>query len=84
MHTRNLLILSAVFSMGMASSAFAVQSDREQVVHHVAHKRHIVKNINPNSASDADRDAGMYIVKPQAEPEYFGHAAGSDGSMPQE
>lgn len=34
--------------------------------------------------SGEDRDAGMYIVKPHAEPEYTSHAAGSDGSVPPE
>ena len=30
--------------------------------------------------SETDRDAGMYVVKPQADPEYFSHASGSRGS----
>ena len=32
------------------------------------------------TAPETDRDAGMYVVKPQASPEFFGHATGSDGS----
>lgn len=33
------------------------------------------------TAPETDRDAGMYVVKPQSQPEFFGHATGSDGTM---
>lgn len=32
------------------------------------------------TAPETDRDAGMYVVKPESAPEFFGHATGSDGS----
>ena len=83
MKFKNLVMLSGAFSIALATSAFAVQSDGEQVVHHAVHKRHLVKNIKPNTASDADSEAAPYVSKPQTVPEYFGHGTGSDGSMPQ-
>ncbi len=46
--------------------------------------KHAAKHAAVTPAADADRDAGMYVVKPQTVPEYFGHGAGSDGAMPQE
>lgn len=36
------------------------------------------------TAPETDRDAGMYVVKPESAPESFGHATGSDGSMTSE
>lgn len=46
--------------------------------------RHAAKHKPVAAAPEADRDAGMYIVKPETPPEYFGHGTGSDGSMPAE
>ena len=46
--------------------------------------KHAAKHTKPAAAPEADRDAGMYVVKPQTPPEYFGHGTGSDGSMPQD
>lgn len=46
--------------------------------------KHAAKHKVDAAAPEADRDAGMYVVKPQTAPEYFGHGTGSDGSMPQD
>ena len=41
--------------------------------------KHAAKH--PDAAQpEADRDAGMYVVKPQPDSEYFSHASGSRGS----
>lgn len=41
--------------------------------------KHAVKH--PDAAqSEAGRDAGMYVVKPQPDSEYFSHASGSRGT----
>lgn len=41
--------------------------------------KHAAKHAAATEA-EPDRDAGMYIVKPQPSPEYFSHSTGSDGS----
>ena len=47
--------------------------------------KHAAKHSSQAAAPEGeDRDAGMYVVKPQNAPEYFGHGTGSDGSMPQD
>ena len=88
MHMKSVLILSAALAASLSTSAFAARVDTAEVPHHAVHKHHVAKNATqtaaPNTATDVDRDAGMYIVKPQSDPEIFGHATGSDGSMPSE
>lgn len=83
MSTRKIVVLSAALSIVCCTSAFAARSDVAQEPHRMVHRHHLAVNVKANTASDADRDAGMYVVKPQSEPEYFGHASGSDGSIPQ-
>lgn len=76
------VMLSVALSATLSTSAFAARIDTAQEPHRVVHKHHLAHYVKPDTASDADRDAGMYVVKPQSEPEYFGHGVGSDGSMP--
>lgn len=83
MNIKNILILSTALSVLSSTGAFALQSEHGQTAHRIVHKHHLATYRNPNTASDVNRDAGMYVVKPEAQPEYFGHATGSDGSMPQ-
>ena len=82
MNATRILMLSVALSATLSTSAFAARVDTAQEPHRAVQKHHLAHYVKPNTASDADRDAGMYVVKPQSEPEYFGHAAGSDGSIP--
>ena len=84
MITMRTVVLSVALSAALSTSAFAARIDTAQEPHRAVHKHHLAHYVKPNTASDADRDAGMYIVKPQSEPEYFGHGVGSDGSVPQD
>ena len=36
------------------------------------HRKHAAKHAKLVTPADVDRDAGMYVVKPQNQPEYFG------------
>ena len=83
MRIKNSFILSATLPILFSTSAFALHSDKAQVAHRVVHRHNLAHYQNPNVTSDVNRDAGMYEVKPESAPEYFGHAGGSDGSMPQ-
>ncbi|MGI4767463.1 MAG: hypothetical protein ACRYGP_20660 [Janthinobacterium lividum] len=85
--------LSMVGSLGVAEAATAHNSQaggfgqsKNSGATTVNSRRikHAAKHTTPAAAPEADRDAGMYVVKPQTPPEYFGHGTGSDGSMPQD
>ncbi len=84
MITTRTVMLSVALSATLSTSAFAARIDTAQEPHRMVHKHNLAHYAKPNTASDADRDAGMYVVKPHSEPEYFGHATGSDGSSPQD
>ena len=64
------------------AGGFGASSNAGDTTVNSRHLRHVVKHAKLITPSDTDRDAGMYIVKPQQDPEYFGHGSGSDGSMP--
>ena len=81
MITARNVLLSVALSATLSTSAFAARSDIAQEPHRVVHKHHLAHYVKPNTASDADRDAGMYVVKPRSEPEYFGHQCHGKGSQ---
>ena len=66
-----------------SSSAFAVAVDQPDVVHHAVHRHHVARVHNPKTISDVPQESAAPDVKSENPPEYFGHATGSDGSMPQ-
>ncbi len=66
------------------AGAFGASSNAGDTTVSSRHRKHAVKHAKLATPADVDRDAGMYVVKPQNQPEYFGHGTGSDGSMPQE
>ena len=66
------------------AGAFGDSSNAGDTTVSSRHRKHAAKHAKLVTPADVDRDAGMYVVKPQNQPEYFGHATGSDGSAPQE
>lgn len=99
MNSSRFLILISALSLSMAgslSSAEAATAHNSQAGGFGQSKnagattvnsrriKHVAKHTTQAAAPEADRDAGMYVVKPQTPPEYFGHGTGSDGSMPQD
>jgi hypothetical protein len=75
---------SAATAHNSQAGAFGTSSNDGDTTVGSRHLKHAAKHASITTPADADRDAGMYVVKPVREPEYFGHASGSDGSMPQE
>lgn len=84
MHLKTIFISTASASLLLATSAFAVTTDRDNVVRQHAHRHHVARNHNSSTVSDVPQESAAPEIKPQKDPEYFGHASGSDGSMSQD
>ncbi len=83
MQYKKTFIIAGIVGCFASSSAFAVSSEQGSTVHHKAQRHNVARMHNPKTMSDVPQESAAPDVKPQAEPEYFGHASGSDGSMPQ-
>ena len=84
--SKNLFSVCAAGALFVSFSASALTSDREATTRHPVHKHHLAHYKPRATMTDAPTVAApdpATDVKPENPAEYFGHATGSDGSMPQ-
>ena len=84
MQNKTIFSVCGVVACLASSNAFAVGSDQTgPTVQHRTYRHHVARVHNPKTISDVPQESAAPDIKTENPPEYFGHAAGSDGSMPQ-